>query len=660
MKYVEVLPLTKTGDEDQAFTYEAGDSIQPGSLVQIPLRNRVVRGLVTEVVAEPDFNTRPITKILTDEPVLNEVQLKIAKKIAEYYLAPLGSTINSILSFDFGKKRRNSSDKGQGTRDKEEPLKLTEEQEKAFNDIKESKPGSKHLLFGVTGSGKTEIYLQLIAEALKRNQGAIVLVPEISLTPQTVARFENRFGNKVAVWHSGMKETEKFRAWNQLKSGEKMIVVGARSAVFAPIKNLAYIVIDEEHESSYKQDQTPRYEASKVAEWLAELTGAKLVLGSATPRIESYRKTEEGHYNLSLLSKRIVQESMPPVAIIDLRDEFRKGNKSIFSDELLKAITDTLQRKKQVMLFVNRRGASTFVVCRDCGYVSECPKCEIPLTYHPSEGQVLKCHHCNHKSVVPTTCPNCQSFAIRYFGLGTQRVELEAKKLFPKAKVARMDRDTTQKRGSHEEIYEGFKNQDFDILIGTQLIAKGWDLPNVELVGVISADTSLNLPDFRASEKTFSLLTQVAGRTGRGYHPGEVVVQTYAPENYAIQAAKEHDYLSFYKKEVSERQKYSYPPYSGLIKLTYSGINNEKCENASKELAKTLQESLGSEQVELLGPSQAFIAKQGDKYRWQIVVKATCDKQHATRDLEIIKLTSKIKPLLKQGWATDVNPENLL
>lgn len=665
MNYYEILPLTKTGSADQVFTYEHETEIQIGSLVSIPLRNRSVRGLVTAKTEKPKFKTKPIKKIQSEEPVLSETQLVIAKKIADYYFASLGEVISTMLPFEFGKKRRIQFTESKSNK-LEEPLELTKEQETAYKVINAGKPGSKFLLYGVTGSGKTEVYLQLAKEALEKGKGSIILVPEISLTPQTLARFKKRFGEKVAVWHSGLKETEKYDVYQKIKSGEKMIVLGARSAIFTPIKELEYIFIDEEHESSYKQDQNPRYETSKVAEWIADLTGAKLVLGTATPKLESYWKGKNKNYEIVSLSKRIVQEQMPPVKVIDLRDEFKKGNKSIFSERLFNEITATLKEKKQVMLLVNRRGASTFVVCRDCGHVEECPHCEIPLTFHLSTSSVgnLRCHHCGFTKQLPTSCPTCSSFAIRYFGLGTQRVELEAKKIFPKARIARMDRDTTKKRGSHEEIYRNFASGNFDILIGTQLIAKGWDLPNVSLVGVISADTMINLPDFRSAERTFDLLTQVSGRVGRGFHPGKVVIQTYNPEHYAILAAKNHDFESFYTREIKERQKYKYPPFSNLIKLTYSGPVQETVKKEAARVCSLLNNSLSCERsrqneknnIEIIGPSPAFLSKLAGKFRYQIVLKLpiTTDGQNFSQ------IFKKIKPELRKGWTVDVNPDNLL
>jgi primosomal protein N' (replication factor Y) (superfamily II helicase) len=649
MHYYEILPLTKTGQTDQSFTYEYEEELKVGNLVTIPLRNRMVKGLITEKVQKPAYQTRSIAKVLTAEPPVTDIQLKLAKKVADFYFCSLGDAISAIFPFEFGKKRRAPKEDIKNTA-KEEPLKLTQEQAKIVKEIEASEAGSKHLIFGVTGSGKTEIYLQLIAKAIDKDGGAIVLVPEIALTPQTVARFKKRFGNLVAVWHSQMKETEKYHTWQQIKSGEAKVVVGARSAIFAPIKNLNYIVIDEEHEGTYKQDSTPRYEAVRVAEWLADETGAKLVLGSATPKIESYHKAKEGAYALHQMNTRIVQEYMPPVKIVDLRQEFQKGNKSIFSDALTELIEGALAEKRQVLLFVNRRGAATFIVCRECGYVSECPRCDIPLTYHPSEGQILKCHHCDYKTQVPVTCPSCQSTAIKYFGLGTQKVELEAKRIFPKARVARMDRDTTAVRGAHEHYYQNFADNNLDILIGTQIIAKGWDLPNVAVVGVISADTTLNIPDFRSGERTFSLITQVAGRTGRGFHPGNVVIQTYAPENYALMAAAQHDYQKFYGKEIAEREKYHYPPFSHLAKLTYSSPFDEKAQAETEKVTEKIKELTNAETY---GPVPAFIPKLGNRFRYHVIIKFEKESQ-------INPLLKSIQSELKIGWVVDVHPETLL
>jgi len=687
MYYYEVLPLKKTGPESQTFTYDSEHELTIGSLVQIPLKNRSMRGIIVEGVQKPAYKTRPISKMLSEDAILTEAQIKIAKMISEYYFCSLGETINAYLPFEFGKKRRTLVDKSEKRKTKS-VLKITPnpEQAKIIAGIQNSKPKTIHLINGVTGSGKTEIYLQLVAEALNKGKGAIILVPEIALTPQTQARFEERFGNKVAMWHSELKETEKYRAWQEIKSGQKPIVLGARSAIFMPVKNLAYVIIDEEHESSYKQDQNPRYDARMVAEWLARESRAKLILGSATPRIDSYyrAKRESDGYFFHTMNKRIVQESMPPVKIVDLRDEFRKGNKSIISDALFESIAETLGSKKQVMLLLNRRGAATFVSCRDCGHVEGCPNCEIPLTYHLATGQVLICHHCGYQKPAPVICPECKSLAIKYFGLGTQRAEIEIKKLFPAATVVRMDHDTTSKRGSHEEIFHDFKDEKFDILIGTQMIAKGWDLPNVELVGVISADTMLNIPDFRSAERTFSLLTQVAGRTGRGFHPGRVIIQTYNPDNFAIQSAARHDYEGFYEQEILSREKYSYPPFSRLIKLTYGNPDTKKAEAESLRIYDLLSDHIGiyataqkpiskaaGSQIKILGPTPSFIEKMAGKYRFQLVIKLPIDKHQITstklqdaNKLQIsnfkFQILEVLKKNLKSGWSVDIDPESLL
>lgn len=679
MKYVDVLPIAKTGAGDAVFTYQVNGGPKVGSLVLVPLRNRNVRGMITKIVKRPvspsqggpDFKIKEIVKVLSEEPVLTEIQFELAERIADFYFCSLGEVIRTILPFEFGKKRQVVATKQPINQSTEQHLKLTTDQQKIFDVIKKAGANSKHLIFGVTGSGKTEIYLQLAAEAIRQDRTSIVLVPEISLTPQAVTRFEARFPGKIAVWHSRLKETEKYHTWQKIKSGERMVVLGARSAIFTPVSSLKYIFIDEEHDQSYKQDQTPRYETGQIAEWLVGLTRAKLVLGSATPKVETYKKAQEGEYKFYSLNTRIVQEKMPQTKIIDLRDEYRKGNKTVFSDELVDAINEALESQKQVLLFVNRRGASSFVVCRDCGHVESCPNCEIPLVFHPFSSRSdlgaslrsgLNCHHCDFSKASPASCPECSSSAIKFFGLGTQRVEIEAKKLFPDAKICRMDRDTTKKRGSHEEIYEGFKDQSFDILIGTQMITKGWDLPNVAVVGVISADTMLNLPDFRSAERTFALLTQVCGRTGRGFHPGKAIIQTYAPENYAIRAAAHHNYQEFYEREIVEREKYSYPPFSTLVKLTYSSKRAEKAQKEAEELAEALKRDCPFSTkgtvpnegfLEILGPSPAFIPKLAGKYRYQIVLKI---KKRQSVIGNLASFHSQLKP----GWTVDVNPESLL
>ena len=439
---------------------------------------------------------------------------------------------------------------------KTEPHPLTGEQSAAIKPILTSLSLKEHevfLLYGVTGSGKTEIYLQSIQRVLEDGREGIVLVPEISLTPQMVNRFKGRFGDQVAVLHSGLSVGEKYDEWRKIQRKEVKVVVGARSAVFAPFENLGIIIIDEEHETSYKQEDNPRYHARDVAIERAKKHQCPVVLGSATPSLESFARAEKEVYHLLTLSKRMNDHDLPAVKIVDMREELREGNRSMFSRDLFEKIQDRLIKKEQTVLFLNKRGHSSFVMCRDCGYVVQCPNCDISLTYH-RYNQQMKCHYCGYESGVPNTCPECESDHIRYFGTGTQKVEEELGKIFPEAKVIRMDVDTTSRKGSHEKLLTEFQEGHADILLGTQMIAKGLDFPNITLVGVLSADTMLHLPDFRSSEKTFQLLTQVSGRAGRHELAGEVVIQTYSPEHYSIELAGEQDYDRFYQHEMLSPQ----------------------------------------------------------------------------------------------------------
>ncbi|MFO7819331.1 MAG: primosomal protein N' [Halanaerobacter sp.] len=435
-------------------------------------------------------------------------------------------------------------------------LDLTSEQEQALESILKgvNNQGSQtFLLKGVTGSGKTEVYLQALDQILAKGQGAIVLVPEISLTPQTIARFKGRFQNQVAVLHSQLSAGERFDEWRRLKSGEAKVAIGARSAIFAPLADLGLIIIDEEHETTYKQDDHPKYHAREAAVYRANLNDAVTILGTATPSLEAYYRTQDGDYKLLELKNRIDDRPMPEVEVVDMREELAKGNRRMFSELLQEEITARLEEGEQSIVFLNRRGFSTFVQCRKCGHVMRCNDCDVSLTYH-SNPPLLHCHYCDHQEDVPKTCPNCDSKYIKYFGIGTQKVEEELNELFAEANIKRMDVDTTRKKGAYRRILSDFKEHKIDILIGTQMVAKGHDFPNVTLVGVITADTALNFPDFRSSERTFQLLTQVAGRTGRGDKGGEVVVQSYTPEHYSIQFAKKHDYDSFYEKEIASRE----------------------------------------------------------------------------------------------------------
>lgn len=507
------------------------------------------------------------------------------------------------------------------------PLQLNQEQAQALDAISSAISAQKHetfLLHGVTGSGKTEVYLQAIAKCLDMGRQAIVLVPEISLTPQTVERFKSRFGDQVAVLHSRLSDGERYDEWRMVKTGQVQIVIGARSAVFAPFANLGLVILDEEHETSYKQEDNPKYHAREAAITRAKITGAAVVLGSATPSVECYTRALAGRYRILNLTKRVMSRPLPEVKIVDLREEIGAGNRSIFSKELVGSIQEVIGRKEKVMLFLNRRGYSTFVVCRECGFVLRCPRCSISLTLHTGHNH-MRCHYCDYMRDIPSRCPQCGSNTIRHFGIGTQRVEQEVKKAFPEATVVRMDMDTTGKKGDHEKILGAFKEGKIDILVGTQMIAKGLDFPDVTLVGVITADTALNLPDYRSAERTFQLLAQVAGRAGRGELPGKVIVQTYNPEHYSVITAAQHDYDAFYYQEMKVRELLGYPPYSSLIRILIHGTEENTVIRAAEEMGRKLsfhggQYLLGVEDP-VLGPAPAPISKIKNRYRWQLILR---------------------------------------
>jgi primosomal protein N' (replication factor Y) len=526
------------------------------------------------------------------------------------------------------------------------------------------------LLHGVTGSGKTEIYLRAIAEVLQRGRQALVLVPEISLTPQTVARFAGRFPGRVTVIHSELSSGERYDVWRAVRDGRFDVVVGPRSALFAPLPRLGLIVIDEEHEPTYKQDAEEWggsqvfYDARAVAQRLAAQSDSVLLLGSATPSLESYFAAAGGRYHLLTLPQRvmghradasdgpIVHAELPPVEVVDMRQELRAGQRSIFSRSLTSALLATLDAGEQAILFLNRRGTNTFILCRDCGHVESCRSCEVPLTYHEGARQLV-CHHCNRRYPVPTVCPECQSKRIKFFGAGTERIAEAVLELAPHARVLRWDADTTGAKGSHGEILRRFVAHEADVLIGTQMIAKGLDLPLVTLVGVVAADVGLFLPDFRSGERVFQLLTQVAGRAGRSERGGRVVVQTYRPEHYAIQAAARHDYEAFYRRELQFRQEHGYPPVRRLAKLVYWDKTEDKARRASQQMARLLRQrlatlGLAAPGAEVLGPTPAFFARRRGYYRWQIILCAP-DPAALLRGLDI--------PL---GWRVDVDPLSLL
>nr|WP_289037299.1 primosomal protein N' [uncultured Allobacillus sp.] len=508
------------------------------------------------------------------------------------------------------------------TTERTNPLSLTKQQQSAIKPIHRSIDQHKHevfLLHGVTGSGKTEIYLQSIQRVMDEGKEAIVLVPEISLTPQMVTRFKERFGGEVAVLHSALSQGEKYDEWRKIQRKEVSVVVGARSAVFAPFENLGIIIIDEEHETSYKQEDYPKYHAREVAKYRGRVHQCPVVLGSATPTLESYARASKDVYTLLELKDRVNEQDLPHIEIVDMRTELEKGNRSMFSESLTEKIQDRLDKNEQIVLLLNRRGYSSFVMCRECGETIQCEHCDISMTYHQRQHK-LKCHYCNAERRMPKTCPNCKSDAIRFFGTGTQKVEEALNAQFEQARVIRMDVDTTSRKGAHEKLLGQFGRGEADILLGTQMIAKGLDFKNVTLVGVIAADSMLHLPDFRASERSFQLLTQVSGRAGRHELPGEVVVQTYTPDHYSVVLASEYDYEGFFQREMNFRKQVGYPPYYFMVLINLSHENHVQVNQMANELANELAKNLSQESI-LLGPTPSPMLRIKDRYRYQCMIK---------------------------------------
>lgn len=689
-----------------------------GKRVLVPFSSREVEAFVISYSSKPEnYEAKDIIKVVDEEPILNDELMNLGKFMSKKYLCPLINCYqvmlpkalkanhkvdlkvktlkyvklnNDISHADIKVKQQleiidylkdndivlKSSIKSKSSLEKliekniviefekevyrevnleenKKEISLTDEQKSVSDKIKTSIGVFKDiLLYGVTGSGKTEVYIDVIKNVIKNDKTAIMLVPEISLTPQITARFKAIFKDEIAILHSSLSDGERFDEWRRINKGEVNVVIGARSAIFAPLKNLGIIIIDEEHSESYKQENNPRYNTLDVANERAKLHNCPVLFASATPKVESYARAEKGYYELLSLPNRVNKKPLPKVSIIDMKGEIKKGNK-IFSEELKNKIIDRLEKKEQVMLLLNRRGYSNYLNCQSCGHVFKCPNCDITLTYHKTSG-MARCHYCGYGTKKEEICPNCKEKAIRDIGFGTQKLEEEIENTF-NARVLRMDADTTSKKGSHFKIINDFNDGKYDILIGTQMISKGLNFPNVTLVGVINADASLNIPNYKSAENTFSLLDQVIGRAGRHEKEGEAIIQTFNPDHYAIICASKHDYIDFYNKEMVIRKKLNYPPYCfiTLLKITSKDFSYGMSE--AKKIASFLKENLLNTTT-ILGPSMANILKINNNYNFQILLKYKKDDKLYNTLNKLIKIyegNNKIKIEL------DFNPINL-
>ncbi len=592
----------------------------PGMRVTVRLRNRCVTGIIYQIKEHTNLTeVKPIDSVLDREPVLNNDLIHVGEWIASHYLCSIGEALWTIVPKGFKKREKNVITDDFEKEVEEDHITLTEEQERVFSVLKnslESDEDKHFLLYGVTGSGKTEIYLRIIHEVIKKGKGAILLVPEISLTPQTARYFSRRVGDQLALLHSRLTKAEKINEWHRILSGEKRIVIGARSAIFAPMKDIGIIIIDEEHETSYKSEETPRYNAKSVAYFRAREHRATLLFGSATPSIETYYLAKLNKFSLLHLPNRVLNQKLPNTHIADLRKV--RGQKLI-ANPLFKAIEKRLQMREQVILFLNRRGFAPYVYCENCGYIVKCKNCDITLTFHKSSKK-LNCHYCGYSEPTHDVCTVCGDERIKYSGFGTEKIERVLNDFFPGAVIVRMDTDTVRKRNSIQKILAAFSKKEIDILIGTQIVTKGLHFPNVTLVGVLNADIPLNFPDFRSAERTFNLITQVSGRAGRSEKGGEVIIQTFNPAHYSIQTAKNHGYDEFFLREIKFRESLMYPPFCRIVRLVFRG-NNSKALFESAYSALSFLQKETKEYISLLGPTFCPLSRIKNNYRVHIIIK---------------------------------------
>jgi len=619
---------------DRVFHYSIPETLSGsaaiGKRVWVEFGHKRQVGYITGFADKADIeNIKPIQSIIDSEPIISEELMELAGLIAQNYMCTIGEALHAMVPVALKKgketvKSRVKAPPALENKELNKPHELTSEQKNALNNILASagKNESKtFLLYGITASGKTEVYLQAMDEVLKQGKSCIMLVPEISLTPQTVDRVVSRFGENVAVIHSALLGSTRFEEWKKIKNGTARIVVGARSAIFSPVKDLGLIIIDEEHESTYKQEDVPRYHARDVAIWRACSNKCPVILGSATPSLESYYRAKSGVYELLRITKRIDNRALPKVKVVDMRAEVRLRKKLVlFSDALKDELEKVVSKKMQAMVFLNRRGFSTYINCKSCGTVMKCKRCDAVLVYHFDKKELI-CHYCNYSVRPPNICPVCESGYVNYTGMGTEKVESELARVVPSARIARMDADATSKRGSHDAILKEFRDHKIDILVGTQMITKGHDFPKVTLVGIVNADVTLNMPDFRAGEKTFNLVTQVSGRAGRGDDGGEVVLQTYAPEHYAIVSAESHDFEKFYEQEIKIRKDLAFPPFSNLVRITVRSKDENKARETAALVRKTIEPFVQGSPI--LGPAPSPIYRVKNYFRWNIIIKSS-------------------------------------
>ena len=639
MKYINVVVEHSSRHTDTYYTYAAPEEVKTGDVVQVSFsrRSRPINAFVFEDEAEPDCEPSKIKEIagLNPDISLNREMIETCIWMKRRYGIKY---MDAVRCFVPGGKPSKAGKEKEPYKDAEGEAQnietLTSEQQRAVSMIEESVVSGRqdnYLIHGVTGSGKTEVYMELIAHCIQSGRQAIVLIPEIALTYQTVMRFFARFGNRVSIINSRLSNGERYDQFERAKNGDIDIMIGPRSALFTPFSNLGLIIIDEEHENSYKSESVPRYHAREVAIEYARMSDAIVVLGSATPSVDSYYKAKTGVYRLLELDKRVDDRPLPKCEVVDLRQELREGNRSILSTRLQELMEERLLNGQQTMLFLNRRGKSAFMSCRACGFVVKCPHCDVSLSEH--SGGVMVCHYCGYRQPVPKVCPSCGSKYISGFKAGTQKIEAMVAKRFPQARILRMDYDTTRAKDAYEKILQAFSNHEADILIGTQMIVKGHDFSNVTLVGVLAADMSLHVNDFHAAERTFALLTQAAGRAGRGKLPGNVVIQTYDPDHYAIRTAKEQDYEAFYDKEIEYRRLMHYPPVWNMLLVHVTSPDESECASMSQQVYDIASQMISHadenqspddrHQIQLIGPADATIAKVNDIYRKVIYMKTS-------------------------------------